>query len=298
MTRDIVKRLRLSALLVFGLCWINTAWAAPVFPQLTGRVVDEAGLLASASRIQLGKKLAAHEQATSDQVVVVTLKSLQGYTIEDLGYQLARHWSIGQAKKNNGVLLLVAPNERKVRIEVGYGLEGKLTDARSHQIIQQVILPEFKRKQMSRGIIKGVDAILTVLKGGELEEYAPVKKSYNPGVAGMMAIGFSIALSFLPVFFSMSTRAENLMKGLGFVSVIIFGVIWFITGLFVLSLVLALFIFVLMVFMSSFGGRGGPGGSSYTGTGWSSGGGGFSSGGGGFSGGGGSFGGGGSSGGW
>src|SRR5208282_4771954 len=94
---------------------------------------------------ELSDMLATHEGATGEQVVVVTLPSLQGYSIEDFGYQLGRTWGIGQKDKNTGALLIVAPNEHKVRIEVGYGLEGKLTDAQSSVIINRDILPEFRR---------------------------------------------------------------------------------------------------------------------------------------------------------
>ena len=101
--------------------------------------------------------LAAHERATGQQVVVVTLDSLQGYSIEDYGYQLGRHWGIGQKGKNNGALLIVAPKEHKVRIEVGYGLEGTLTDATSRTIIQNYILPSFKRGDYNAGVVGGHD---------------------------------------------------------------------------------------------------------------------------------------------
>src|SRR5689334_20899093 len=109
---------------------------ALTFPQLTGRVVDEAGVLDAATRQAITDKLAAVEAKSGDQIVVVTLKSLQDTTIEDYGYQLGRSWGIGQKGKNNGAILVVAPNERKVRIEVGYGLEGALTDAVTRLIIQ------------------------------------------------------------------------------------------------------------------------------------------------------------------
>ena len=105
--------------------------AAIKFPELTGRVVDNAGLLSPAVEQALTEQLAAHEQATTNQVVVVTLPNLQGYTIEEFGYQLGRYWGIGQKGKDNGVVFLVAKAERKVRLEVGYGLEGVLTDALS-----------------------------------------------------------------------------------------------------------------------------------------------------------------------
>lgn len=299
MSRITLTPLRLTGLLLWSLCWmINATWAAPDFPELSGRVVDQAGLLTGATQTQIEQRLSEHEKSTTDQVVVVTVNSLQGYTIEDYGYQLGRHWGIGQAEKNNGVILLVAPNERKVRIEVGYGLEGKLTDARSHHIIQKIILPEFKRQNMSGGIINGVNAILTVIEGGELPASQPVKKFTSSGITGMLFIGFFLAISFLPVFFSSKTKSGTIFKIVGGVSVLFFIALWVITGMLVFSLVLSLFAFILMVFMSSFGGGGGRGGSGYTSGGWSSGSSGWSSGGGGFGGGGGSFGGGGASGGW
>jgi uncharacterized protein len=140
------------------------------FPTLTGRVVDEAGLLDAATRTALTGSLAELEQKTSDQLVVVTLKSLQGTSIEDYGYQLGRRWQIGQKDKNNGVLLIVAPNERKVRIEVGYGLEGTLTDAISKLIIENSILPRFKVADYAGGIKRGVEDIIQVLSG-DAEEW-------------------------------------------------------------------------------------------------------------------------------
>ncbi|MBZ0139108.1 MAG: TPM domain-containing protein, partial [Pseudorhodoplanes sp.] len=114
------------------------------FPPLSGRVVDEAGLLDAATRAALTQTLAGLEARSTDQLVVVTLRSLRGTSIEDYGYRLGRAWQVGQKDKNNGVLLIVAPNERKVRIEVGYGLEGTLTDAISKFIIENSILPRFK----------------------------------------------------------------------------------------------------------------------------------------------------------
>ncbi|HVT56276.1 MAG TPA: TPM domain-containing protein, partial [Xanthobacteraceae bacterium] len=133
------------------------------FPQLTGRVVDEANILDAATEIDIDTKLEKLEKKTSTQFVVVTLTSLRGRTIEEYGYRLGRHWGIGQKGTNNGVLLVVAPNERKVRIEVGYGLEGTLTDAITSVIIQNTILPRFRANDYQGGIRAGADAILEVL---------------------------------------------------------------------------------------------------------------------------------------
>lgn len=137
--------------------------AEPEFPPLTGRVVDAAGILSASVQDQLTQMLARQQALTGQQIVVVTLSSLQGLTIEEFGYQLGRHWGIGQKGQDNGALLIVAPNEKKVRIEVGYGLEDRLTDAASRTIIDQQILPRFRQGDFSAGTLQGAAAILRVL---------------------------------------------------------------------------------------------------------------------------------------
>ncbi len=139
--------------------------ADPVFPVLTGRIVDEANLLTPEDEARLTATLQALEGTASDQLAIVTLPSLQGFPIEDFGYKLGRHWGIGQAGKDNGVLLIVAPNERKVRIEVGKRLEPILTDAMSRIIIENAILPGFRRGDFAAGIAAGVRDIKDVLLG-------------------------------------------------------------------------------------------------------------------------------------
>ncbi|ART63453.1 TPM domain-containing protein [Kushneria marisflavi] len=142
--------------------------AAPDFPELTGRVVDNAQLLDASTETQLSETLAAHEKATGEQLVVVTLPDLSGETIEQYGYQLGRAWGIGQKDQDNGALLIVAVDERKMRIEVGYGLEGRLTDAQSSAIINQVITPAFRDGDYARGIVEGSQAMIQVLGGDPL----------------------------------------------------------------------------------------------------------------------------------
>ncbi|MEH3062207.1 MAG: TPM domain-containing protein [Methylobacterium radiotolerans] len=151
-----------ACLTVFAL---GTLAAELTFPALTGRVVDAAGILTPEQRGTLEAKLKAHEDKTSDQVVVATVPNLQGTTVEDYANRLFRDWKLGQAKTNNGVLLLVAPSERKVRIEVGYGLEGALTDALSKVIIAGAITPRFKTGDYFGGLDAGVDGILSILAG-------------------------------------------------------------------------------------------------------------------------------------
>ena len=160
----------LRALLPLLLLWTAALQAAPAFPTLSGRVVDEAALMSRKQAHQLTQQLAAFEKRSGIQLVVVSVDSLDGETIEEYGYQLGRHWGIGQKGKNNGVLLLIAQDERKVRIEVGYGLEGALPDAIAANIIQTRILPAFKRGDMVAGVVAGSQSIMQALAG----EYQPV----------------------------------------------------------------------------------------------------------------------------
>lgn len=141
------------------------ARAEPKFPPLTGRVVDAANLLAQDVRARLTAELAELEGKSTDQLVVVTVPSLQGYEIEEFGYRLGRAWGIGQQGKDNGVILLVAPSERKVRIEVGRGLEPTLTDIMSKLIVENSVLPAFRRGDFAGGISAGVRDIKDVLLG-------------------------------------------------------------------------------------------------------------------------------------
>jgi uncharacterized protein len=146
-------------------CCLVTAAFALDFPQLSGRVVDQAGVMSADSRSAVEAKLKDLEDKSGIQLVVATVKSLQGSDVETYANQLFRTWKLGQAQKNNGVLLLVAPAEHKVRIEVGYGLEGTLTDALSSVIISSAIVPRFKANDYSGGIERGVDGIISVLRG-------------------------------------------------------------------------------------------------------------------------------------
>lgn len=151
------------AVLLAAAC--GPASAEPQFPSLTGRVVDNANLLNEEQETAIAADLADLEARSTDQVVVVTLPSLQGYPIEDFGYRLGRHWGIGQKDKDNGVLLIVAPAERKVRIEVGRGLEPVLTDALTKIIIENAILPRFRKGDFPGGIRAGVNDIVSALTG-------------------------------------------------------------------------------------------------------------------------------------
>ena len=152
-----------TLLFAVALVFIATVAAALTFPPLTGRIVDEAGILSPSAKAAIEPKLADLEARSGIQLVVATVSSLEGQEIEPYANDLFRTWKLGEAEKNNGVLLLVAPNERRVRIEVGYGLEGTLTDALSKVIIANAITPRFKAGDFSGGVTRGVDDIITVL---------------------------------------------------------------------------------------------------------------------------------------
>lgn len=154
----------MARLLILFLMLIASPAYAQDFPKLSGRIVDAADLLTPAQETGLAAKLQTLEQTRSRQLVVATVPSLQGYEIEDYGYRLGRAWGIGQKEADNGAILLVAPNERKVRIEVGYGLEAILTDGYSSLIIQNQILPRFRAGDFPGGINAGADAIIEQLQ--------------------------------------------------------------------------------------------------------------------------------------
>ncbi len=173
----------------------------------------------SKTRADLTAKLAALEQKTGDQVVVVTLASLQGDEIEDYGYQLGRAWGIGEKGKNNGALLIVAPAEHKVRIEVGYGLEPVLTDALTSVILQQAVLPKFRAGDVQGGVVDGTDAIIEQLgldpaqAQARAQAAAQQQPAHAPG-------GFPVIFILIAVFVVFSIFARG---GLGFLPFLFLG---------------------------------------------------------------------------
>jgi uncharacterized protein len=276
----------LGFLVLLAALW---ALAAPTFPALTGRVVDEAHLLPAHDKERLEHKLAALEHNTTIQFVVVTLPTLQGYDIADYGYQLGRHWGIGQKGKDNGILLIVAPKERKVRLEVGYGLEGVITDYEADRIIRDVIVPRFKKGEYAGGIMAGVDAVMAKLSPVS-ESSTLSKESKSIQKVGSLLFWAAGMFTFwaLPFIIALPTY-KKLVPSLMLAGVA--GVIvWMMVPLFSLAALSALLVFAAAFLIpTSKGGffGGSSGGGSFGG-----------SSGGGFSGGGGSFGGGGASGSW
>ena len=281
------------------ICLVPIAHAQEDLPALTGRVVDLAGLLDSSQESALSAQLEEHENKTSNQLVVVTLPSLNGNQIADYANRLGRFWKIGTAEEDNGVLLVVAPNDRKVRIEVGYGLEGALTDSLSSIIIQREILPPFRSDNYALGIRQGVTAITQAIAG---EYKAPVSSDRDSSDPISDRIG-----TFLPLIFIAMVGIPEILRRRGLSKAAKGAFPAGFAGLFMTlasgSLLIGLAAAVVTFLFVYFIGTGkGDGGSGRSRRGGHVGGGGFNrggfGGGGGFSGGGGSFGGGGASGGW
>lgn len=177
------------------------AFAEPKFPELTGRVVDEAGLLSKAQEQALADMSGTIERDSTVQVVVVTLKSLDGYDIAEYGYQLARYWKVGQRDEDNGILIMIAPKDRKVRIEIGYGLEAFITDAEAYEMIQNKMLPRFKQKDVYGGIRDTIDAIGTIVS----KEYQHDYGAYKPAKINTFYIVAIALIPFLLIIFLAGT---------------------------------------------------------------------------------------------
>jgi uncharacterized protein len=263
--------------------------ATPNFPTLTGPVVDEAALLTSEQKKSITQKLEAFHATTDAQVVVAILESLQGYEISDFGYQLGRHWGIGSKDKNNGILLIVAPKEREVRIEVGYGLEGVMSDYAASKIIQSIIIPQFKSGDVPTGIAAGVDAIIKQIAN---PNETPQASNNLDTDSDVFSIFFWVAFgSILLQIFGFKQKFLRPVIPSAFTQIFVYAATSSVIGAIVALVVSYPIFYWLMKDMSSGGGGNNINNSS----------GGFSSSGGfggGFSGGGGSFGGGGSSGKW
>ena len=202
----------LFAALLSALLHAGAARAELKFPPLTGRVVDGANILPAATRADLDAKLAGLEQSTGRQLVVATVPDLQGTDIADYGYQLGRAWGIGQKGRNDGAILIIAPTERRVRVEVGYALEPVLTDALTSIIINQAITPRFKAGDLPGGISAGVDAIIGQLRLPDDQARANVAQAAvakeraqtrhgGPGAGAWVWILFLLAFFVLPRLF-------------------------------------------------------------------------------------------------
>jgi len=288
------------AALLVALSLAAAAVPAVDVPYLSGRVVDEAEILSPGARERLAATSKAHEDRTTNQVVVLTVPSIGGESIEEYANRVFDTWKLGQQGKDNGVLVLVVPNDRKMRIEVGYGLEGVLPDATANRIIDEDIVPRFRDGDYYGGIDAGLDRMMRVIEGEPLPE--PARSGSASGVADGLGNLLPVLLVFALVGGSILRRLFGRVAGALATGGLVGFITWLIVGIVALSIVAGV---VAFIFAAVGGGMGsGPGGRGWYsrgrggGTGFpgSFGGGGF--GGGGFSGGGGGFGGGGASGSW
>ena len=282
-----------ASLLALLICWAFVALADVAVPPLSGRVVDQTGTLSAADISSLTQKLKDLETRKGSQVAVLIVPTTQPETIEQFSIRVAEAWKVGRRRIDDGALLVVAKNDRKLRIEVGYGLEGSLTDATSSRIIDEIIVPKFRSGDFAGGISAGVDRIIAVAEGEKLP--APVSQRPNPDwLNNFDPLNPFLLLALIIVGGIVRSLLGRLLGALTMGGVVA-ALAWFIAGSLAASLIVGVIAFLLTMFgetVASSGGRGG----------WVSGGGSFSGGSssdsGGFSGGGGSFGGGGASGSW
>ncbi|MFO1302539.1 MAG: TPM domain-containing protein [Burkholderiales bacterium] len=300
MTRFLAALAAAFYLPIAAAAWEPTTEGLAPIPSLTGRVVDESGTLSAADAQAISAKLAAWEQKTGNQLAVLVVPSTQPEPIEAYTIRVAEAWKIGRKGQDNGAILVVAKNDRKLRIEVGYGLEGSLTDVTSKRIIAETIAPQFRENKFAQGIDAGVTQMMDVVDKGE-----PLAARPPPKAQGQKPRGFSLDMLLLlvlvvvPVMGSILRRIFGRFLGSAVGAGIVGAGAWVVAGSLLIAIIAAIVAFVIVLVTGTaglFSNRGGGVWIPSGGGGWGGGGGG--GGGGGFSGGGGSFGGGGASGGW
>ncbi|MGB3507078.1 MAG: YgcG family protein, partial [Xanthobacteraceae bacterium] len=271
-----------AALLAWMLCWAVVAVADVAIPPLTGRVVDQTGTLTSEQIATLDGTLQAFEQRKGSQIAVLIVPTTEPETIEQFSIRVAEAWKIGRKKIDDGAILVVAKDDRRLRIEVGYGLEGALTDVTSKRIIDEIITPKFRQGDFAGGISAGVDRIIGVIDGEPLPEPKRQQQGANifDSLESVGPVAFFAVLVFGGIFRAMFGRLLGAAVTGGLVGL----VIWFLAGALAVAAIIGAIAFVFTLVgdsvVSSGGGRGGWSGGG--GGGWSGGssGGGFSGGGG------------------
>ncbi len=249
-----LKSIIISIFLCFSL-----QLSAVAIPDLTRQVTDEAQILSSSTIDHIEGILKEHEAATSNQIAVLTLKSLEGDSIEEVAVQVFEKWKLGQKSKSNGVLLLIAVNDRKMRIEVGYGLEGALTDLQASRIVKKTIRPKFKAGDMDGGVLDGVNAIIATIKGeytpseSDIDTTTSVFKSKGPGVGSLIyAAIFLLVGLFIPGVVGYLFMLFALPKLYG-------GLVAMMASFFAIIIVIIIFV-ILFFIKKSLGGSSGGGG--------------------------------------
>jgi uncharacterized protein len=309
---DVPRALAALVLLLFALCALaqDRAWQAKgtddlvAIPSLSARVTDLTNTLSASEKQALETKLADWEQRTGNQLVVLIVPTTRPEPIESYSIRVADAWKIGHKGQDNGAIFLIAKDDRRMRIEVGYGLEGVLTDLTSHRIIDETVAPLFRQNRFAQGIDAGVDRIISVVGTGQ-----PLPPKAGAPSHGNTGFDFGELLIFLfiavPIVGGILARIFGRVLGSGVGGSVLGAAAWLIAGSIAIGVGVGILAFLVMLLFSAgssiipTGGRRGRGGVWFPGGGGGFGGGGFGGGGGGgFSGGGGSFGGGGASGGW
>jgi uncharacterized protein len=273
------------------------AYAEVAVPPLKAHVTDLTGTLSASQRGDLDSRLSDFERGKGSQIAVLMLLSTTPETIEEYSIRLADAWKIGRARVDDGVILVVAKSDRKLRIEVGRGLEGAIPDAIAKRVIAEVITPHFKANDFYGGIAAGTDALMKLIEG----EGLPAPRS------GVTVNGIHHAIDFQTIFWlfvalvathALLQRLFGRVAGAGISGAIVGAIVWAVAGVLVFAILGGLIGFVIALINGMGGRHGGWTSGGWPGGGWTSGGGGFGGGGGGFSGGGGGFSGGGASGSW
>jgi uncharacterized protein len=277
-------------------CWAFAAMADVAVPPLTGRVVDKTATLSSSDIASLDQTLKDFEAKKGSQIAVLIVPTTQPESIEQYSLRVAEAWKIGRSKVDDGAILVVAKDDRKLRIEVGYGLEGALTDATAKRIIDEVITPKFRGGDFAGGISAGVDRIIRVVDGEPLP--APAQRRQDTGLLSQLDPFNPFLIVAVIVVGGILRGVLGRLFGSLATGALVAALFWFIAASLALSAIGGIIAFIVTLFSDAMMSSGGVG----RGGGWVSSGGGFSGGssssGGGFSGGGGSFGGGGASGSW
>jgi uncharacterized protein len=266
-------------------------------PPLSARVTDLTQTLAPAETAALEAKLADWEARTSNQLAVLVVPTTQPEPIESYALRVAEKWKIGRKGQDNGALFLIAKNDRKMRIEVGYGLEGTLTDVTARRIIAENVAPAFRENRFAAGINAGVDRMIAVVAEGKPLPPPRTESARRPGSGFSLDTLLLILFVVVPVVGGVLRRMFGRLLGSTVGAGIVGTAAWIFVGSLAIAILAGIVAFFVMIFFGLSGGMGRGGGWTSTGGGWGGGGGGGSSGGG-FSGGGGSFGGGGASGNW
>jgi len=301
-----------ASILALLVCWAFAALADVAVPPLTGRVVDQTGTLSSGDVATLTQTLKDFQARKGSQIAVLIVPTTEPETIEQYSIRVAEAWKIGRKKIDDGALLVIAKNDRKLRIEVGYGLEGALTDVTSRRIIDEQIAPKFKAGDFAGGVTAGIDRMIRVVDGEPLPASAP-EASHGQDFDWMSFFNPFNPFTIFGVFAVGAILRHTLGRLVGSVATggVVAALVWYLVGSIAVSAILGVIVSAFTLFADAIFaasqnagrsnvGRGGwSGGGSYSGSGgWSSGGSSSSSDSGSFSGGGGSFGGGGASGSW